>query len=206
MLRLQVETRHPSARTVGRAVDIFRSGGVVIFPTDTTYGMGCDFFSKQTIERIYQLKGMDRRHPLSFICSDFSEISSFAVVNNRNYRILRHHLPGPYTFVLPASRDVPKIMQSNARTVGVRVPKNQLCLDLIKALGHPIVTTTVARSHDGINAYLNDPDEIMAAFKNAGQLLLDGGPLYGEPSSVVDLTEEHPVILRKGAGDLSWLV
>ena len=182
-----------------------RAGGVAVYPTDTTYGLGCDLYSKRSIDRIYQLKGLDKSHPLSFLCDDLSQVSSYAVVEDRNYRILRHHVPGKYTFVMPATREVPKVIQSKQRTVGVRIPDSPVCLALIRELGHPIISTTVSRKIDGEDRYFNDPDEIIAAFGRSIELLVDGGPLYGEPSSVIDLTGDEPEVVRRGSGDLAWL-
>jgi len=205
MLRLHVKLAHPQPRHVQRAVDVLRGGGIAVYPTDTTYGLGCDFYSKRSIDRIYQLKGMDKGHPLSFLCNDLSQVARYAVVEDRNYRILRHHLPGPYTFVLPATREVPKIVQSKRRTVGIRVPDSQVCMALISGLGHPIISTTVSEKLGEETNYLNDPDDIASVFGRSVEVLMDGGPLYDQPSSVIDLTGEEPQILREGSADLSWL-
>ena len=204
MLRLHTKLDHPQPRHIARATGILRSGGLAIYPTDTTYGLGCDIYSKRSIDRIYQLKGIERSHRLSFLCSDLSEVARYAVIEDRNYRILRHHMPGEYTFILPATREVPKIIQSKARTVGVRIPDSPVCSSLVRELGHPIISTTVSRA-SGDGAHLNDADEIAMVFGRSIEVLLDGGPLYGEPSSIIDLTGEEPVILRRGSGDLSWL-
>lgn len=205
MLRLHVKPEHPQPRHIGRAGEVLRAGGLAVYPTDTTYGLGCDLYAKRSIERIYQLKGMDKKRRLSFLCSDLSQVAHYAVVEDKTYRILRHHVPGPYTFILPATREVPKVVQSNQNTVGIRVPASPVCTALLQELGHPIISTTVARSVDGEAAYTNDPDEIAAMFGSSVDLLLDGGPLFGEPSSVIDLTGDEPVIVRRGSGDLSWL-
>ncbi|MEM6531103.1 MAG: L-threonylcarbamoyladenylate synthase [Myxococcota bacterium] len=206
MLRLQIESTRPNPRHVARAAEMLKSGGIAIYPTDTTYGLGCDLYSKRSVERIYQLKGMERKQRLSFLCNDLSEISRYAVVENRNYRILKHHVPGPYTFILPATREVPKIVQTNTRTVGIRIPANPTCQLLIAELGHPLITTTVARHYgDGESEYTNAPDEIVKMFGRSVEVFLDGGALFGEPSSVVDLTGDEPKIVREGSGDLEWL-
>jgi tRNA threonylcarbamoyl adenosine modification protein (Sua5/YciO/YrdC/YwlC family) len=205
MLRLQINLEHPQPRHISRAVEMLRQGNIAIYPTDTTYGIGCDLYSKRSIDRIYLLKGLDKKHRLSFICGDLSDVARYAIVENKNYRLLKHHVPGEYTFILPATREVPKMVQSNVHTVGIRIPKSPVCQALIAELGHPIISTTVGRQADGEQAYTNDPDEIMKMFGRSADLFLDGGPLYGEPSSVIDLTGPEPVILRKGSGDLSWL-
>jgi len=205
MLRLHVKQATPQPRHIERAAEILKMGGLAVYPTDTTYGLGCDIYAKRSIDRIYALKGLDREHHLSFLCADLSEVARYAVVEDRNYRILRHHVPGPYTFVLPATREVPKIIQSKTRTVGIRIPTCVTCTDLIRVLGHPIISTTVSRVVDGENAYANDPDEIARIFVRSIDVLLDSGPLYGEPSSIIDLSGPEPVILRRGSGDLSWI-
>jgi len=205
MLRLHVKILTPQPRHIVRAAEMLRGGGLAIYPTDTTYGMGCDLYAKRSIDRIYQLKGLDKKHRFSFLCHDISQVAHYAVVEDKNHRILRHHMPGPYTFILPATREVPKILQSNRRTVGIRIPESPTCVALIRELGHPLISTTVSRQIDGESAYMNDPDEIVDAFGRSVDVLLDGGPLYGEPSSVIDLTGDEPVIVRHGSGDLSWL-
>ena len=205
ILRAHVKLDHPQPRHIGRTVEALRSGGLAVYPTDTTYGLGCDLYSRRSVDRIYQLKGMDPKKPMSFLCSDLSEVARYAVIENRNYRILRHHLPGKYTFILPASREVPKIVQSKRRTVGVRIPDSPVCLALVRELGHPLITTTAARQIDGDMAYTNDPDEVMKAFSRSVDVFLDAGGLYGEPSTVVDLTGDTPVVLRQGSGDTSWI-
>ncbi len=205
MLRLHINLEHPQARHVSRSVSILRSGGLGVFPTDTTYGLGCDIYSKRSISRIYQLKGMDRKQPLSFLCSDLAEVARYAIVEDDTYRILRRMTPGKFTFILPASREVPRIVQSKARTVGVRIPDSPVCLELIRQLGHPMISTTVGKAEDGETSYSNDPDEISRMFGHSVEVLLDGDVLYEQPSSVVDLTGDEPKIVRKGAGDVSWL-
>lgn len=205
MLRLQVKSDTPQPRHIARAVEVLREGGLIVYPTDTTYGLGCDIFSKRSIDRIYLLKGIDAKHRLSFICSDLSEIARYAVVENRNYRILRHHIPGPYTFILPATREVPKLLQSNARTVGIRIPESPVCQALIKELGHPIISTTVARHSPEGTEYAREPEDVIRMFGRSVELLLDVGGLYGEPSTIIDLTGDAPVLVRKGSGDVSWL-
>lgn len=205
MLRLHINLEHPQPRHIGRAIEALNAGGLAVYPTDTTYGLGCDIYARRTIDRIYQLKGMNEKQRLSFLCSDLSEVARYAVLENRNYRILRHHVPGRYTFILPATREVPKILQSNTHTVGIRIPEGPVAQAMVRALGHPIISTTVGRTTDGDGAYTNDPDEAVRMFGRSIDVLLDGGPLYGEPSSVIDLTGDAPVIVRQGSGDLSWL-
>jgi tRNA threonylcarbamoyl adenosine modification protein (Sua5/YciO/YrdC/YwlC family) len=205
MLRLHIKPEFPQPRHIARAVELLRSGGLMIYPTDTTYGLGCDVFAKRSVDRLYQVKGLDAKHPLAFLCADLAEAARYAVVEDRNYRILRHHIPGAFTFILPATREVPKMLQSKVRTVGIRISKSAVCAAVLRELGHPIVTTTVSTPNYATDAYTNDPDDIARDFGRSVEVFLDAGPLYGEPSSVVDLTGDVPRVIRRGSGDLSWL-
>ncbi|MEE2959740.1 MAG: L-threonylcarbamoyladenylate synthase [Myxococcota bacterium] len=205
MLRAQIKLEYPAPRHVTKAVDAFRSGGLVVFPTDTTYGLGCDLYSKRSIDRIYQVKGLERSHPLSFLCADLSDVARYAMVENRNYRILRHHLPGRYTFILPASREVPKVVQTKRKTVGVRIPNSAACSLLLKELGHPILTTTASKNGVERATYAGDPDDIVKDFSRTVDFFLDAGPLFDGASTVIDLTGEDPKIVRAGSGCTAWL-
>jgi tRNA threonylcarbamoyl adenosine modification protein (Sua5/YciO/YrdC/YwlC family) len=139
---IEINPTHPQPRLIRRVVEALAQGAVVSYPTDTVYGIGCDIFSKSGIERIYQLKDRTRKKPLSFICSDLKDISRYAQVPDSAYRIMRKYLPGPYTFILEATKEVPRIMMSKRRTVGIRVPNNPICLALVKELMHPIISTS----------------------------------------------------------------
>lgn len=205
MHRYVVHPVTPQARHIGKAAAALRAGALCVYPTDTTYGLGCDMFAKQAVERIYALKSKPRTEPLSFLCADLSELARYAVVNNKNYRILRHHLPGKYTFILPATREVPKILQSKKGTVGLRIPDNATCIALLREMGHPLTSTTVTRAPEDKDTYLNDPEDIVKAFGNSIEVLLDGGVLQSGPSTVVDLVGDEPKIVRVGSGDPSWL-
>ena len=198
MQRLRIDPEHPKMRHIQRAVEVLRSGGVIIYPTDTIYGLGCDIFNRDAVKRVYHIKGKNYKSPLSFICPDLKEISRYAYVSNMAYRIMRKALPGPYTFVLPATNLVPKLLLSNRKTVGIRVPDHPICLELLKQFGGPIVSTSVVGENGEL---LNDPDEIERQYKHRVDLMLDAGILGLTPSTVVDLTSEKPVILREGKGD-----
>lgn len=208
MLRLHINQDHPQPRHIERAASILRSGGVAIYPTDTTYGLGCDIYHKRSIERIIKIKGLDPKHQLSFICSDLSDIARYAQVDNTHYRVLRQRLPGPYTFVLPATKEVPRIVMTRAKTVGIRVPDCPVLRALVESLGHPLITTTVGKTErvtTNPQAVYYHADDIVADFSQQVDVFLDASTVMGEPSSIIDLTEDPPVLLRQGAGDIDWL-
>lgn len=198
---LKVHPDNPQGRHIQRAVEVLRHGGVIIYPTDTIYGIGCSVFDKDAIERIYRIKRQDPHKPFSFICSDLSHISEYAKVSNPAYRLMKHLIPGPYTFVLPASRlkQLPKSMISKRKTVGIRVPDNKICLTIVRELGHPILSASVLGRN---GEAMNNPELIKALYEKEVDLILDGGIVLSEPSTVVDLTDEQPVVLREGAGDI----
>ncbi len=196
-LLLSINIDHPEPRKVRRAVEALESGGVIAYPTDTVYGLGCDLTNKSAIERLYAIKGMDRSHPLAFVCPDLSDIARYAIVENQVYRVLRRFLPGPYTFILGATREVPKLVQMKRKNVGIRVPACEATRALARELGRPIISSTAALPGEDP---LVDPKEIDAAFKGLA-LVLDGGAGGLVPTSVIDLTTVPPEIVREGAGD-----
>ena len=199
---IQMNPRHPQPRLVRRVVESLARGAVISYPTDTVYGIGCDIFSKSGIERIYQLKDRSRKKPLSFICSDLKDISRYAQVPDTAYRIMRKHLPGPYTFILEATKEVPRIMMSKRRTVGIRVPDNPICLALVRELMHPIITTSANVSD---MSPICDPREIDQQLGKVLDLVIDGGALPNVPSTVIDMSGEIPYVVREGKGPVDWL-
>jgi tRNA threonylcarbamoyl adenosine modification protein (Sua5/YciO/YrdC/YwlC family) len=199
MKRLIIHPINPQGRYLKAAAEVLRNGGLVIYPTDSVYGLGCDLFNKKAVERIYQIKGNDKRKLLSFICPDLKGISEYAYVSNPAYKIMRHLLPGPYTFILTATKLVPRILLENRKTVGIRVPDNAICHGLLAEFGTPIINTS-ASPHN--QAYLSDPDTIAETFERTVDLFLDAGPGGLEPSTIVDLTEDEPVLVRQGKGTL----
>lgn len=201
---VKVHPENPEPRSISKAAEILNSGGIVIYPTDTVYGIGCSVKDKNAIERIYLIKRQRVDKPFSFVCSDLTDISEYAHVSNEAFKIMKHLIPGPYTFILPATKmkRLPKILVSKRKTVGIRVPNSRVTLELVKQLGHPILSTSVT-TEDG--ELLNDPELIIDRFKNTVDLIIDGGSLTSEPSTVIDLTDEKPKVLRKGAGDVSML-
>jgi tRNA threonylcarbamoyl adenosine modification protein (Sua5/YciO/YrdC/YwlC family) len=195
---LEINPHTPEPRKIRRAVDALEAGQVIGYPTDTVYGLGCDLFVKKAVDRLYQIKGMPRSQQLAFVCRDLSEVGHYAVMDDKVFRILREYLPGPYCFLLEATREVPKVVQSPRKVVGVRIPSHPVTLALVQELGRPIISTTASRS--GTEAY-PDPKEIATEFRGLS-LVLDAGPCGTVPTSVVDLTGPTPRIVRRGAGDV----
>ena len=191
---------NPQLRFINKAVETLRDGGVIIYPTDTVYGIGCDIFNKDALERIYAIKHEAGTKLFSFICPDLKDISKYAKVSDYAYKTMRKLLPGPYTFVLPAAKEVPKTLWTKRNTVGIRIPNHPVALTLVKELGHPIVSTSVTNRKGEI---LFDPEEIKNIFNIQVDLMLATGALEGEPSSIVDLSSEEPEVIREGAGDVS---
>lgn len=191
---------NPQIRYINKAVDVLKAGGIIIFPTDTYYGLGCDIFNREGIEQIFQIKNEVDNKLLSFICSDLKDISHYAKVSDYAYRTMKHLLPGPYTFILPAAKIVPKKLWSKRKTVGIRVPDHSVTLQLVKLLGNPIVSTsTTTRKGDP----LADPYEIKNIFNSQVDLMLASTNVSFQPSSIIDLSGEEPEIIREGAGDIS---
>ncbi len=193
----------PQNRFLNKAVEVLKKGGIIIYPTDTIYGIGCDIFNKEALKRIFNIKNDGKNKLFSFICSDLKDISNYAKVSDSAYKIINRHLPGPYTFILPAAKQVPKKLWSKRKTVGIRIPDNNLTLTLVNMLGNPIISTSVTNRKGEI---LYDPFEIKNIFNLQVDLMLASGILAGTPSSVIDLSEEHPEVIREGAGDISFII
>ncbi|RPI75712.1 MAG: threonylcarbamoyl-AMP synthase [Ignavibacteriales bacterium] len=199
----ELHPENPQLRFINKAVSVLSEGGVIIYPTDTVYGIGCDIFNKNALERIFNIKNDSRSKLFSFICSDLKDIAKYAKVSDYAYRTMKHFLPGPYTFILPAAKDVPKKLWSNRKTVGIRVPNHPVCLSIVKELGHPIISTSATNRKGEV---LYDPVEIKHIFNSTVDLMLASGNLMGAPSSIIDLSEDEPEVIREGAGDVSLFV
>jgi tRNA threonylcarbamoyl adenosine modification protein (Sua5/YciO/YrdC/YwlC family) len=197
---LAINPKNPQVRLIRKVTEILQQGAIIGYPTDTIYGVGCDLFNQEAIRKVYRLKGTDGKKPLSFICSDLKDISRFAHVSNYAYKMMKRLLPGPYTFILEATKLVPKIAMTKQKTVGIRIPDNRICLRLVKELGHPIISTSVSKPDETL---FNDPAEIEERFGKRLDLVIDGGVIASEHSSVVDLTGEFPKVIREGKGDVS---
>lgn len=195
---LSINPQHPEPHKIRRAVDLLEQGGVISYPTDTVYGIGCDAHNKHAIERLYQIKGLPRTQPLAFICADLSNIAKYAVVDNPEYRVLKHYLPGPYCFVLRATREVPKIIQQKRKTIGIRVPDHPVTRALVRELGRPIISTTACAPGEEPIA---DPWTIDASFPGL-DLVLEADVCGIVPTTVVDLSDGDMRVVREGAGEI----
>src|SRR5712691_6398564 len=196
-----IDPLHPQPRHVQRAVTILEEGGLVSYPTDTYYAIGCDLFQKKAMERLAVLKRRDSRKPFAFLCADLGEVARYGIVSNENYRLMRRLLPGPYTFNLEATRLVPRTALTRQRQVGVRVPDAPVALALVRGLGRPLATTSAALPPD--DEPMIDARDIQRQLGNGIDLILDGGVILNEPSTVLDLTGPAPVVLREGKGKIA---
>ncbi len=194
---VEVDPVHPQPRLVERAAKVLEDGGLIAYPTDTYYGIGCDLESKKAIDRLYSVKGRDRKKPLAFLCPDLSDVARYAVVSNFAYRTMRQLTPGPFTFVLEATKLVPEMMRTKQRQVGIRVPQAPLMLAIAAMLGRPIVTTSATDLEGNV---LTDAREIKEQLGNRLDLILDGGIQPNEPSTIVSLIDDQIEVLRQGKG------
>jgi tRNA threonylcarbamoyl adenosine modification protein (Sua5/YciO/YrdC/YwlC family) len=197
---VSINNQNPQMRLIKKAVDVLRDGGIIIYPTDTVYGLGCDLSNKKGIEKIYEIKRRNKKQPLSFICSDLKHISQYAKVTDYAYKTMKRLLPGSYTFILEASRLVPKIILPKRPTTGIRVPDNNICLAMVRELGQPIISTSV-KTAEGED--LGNPYIIEEYWGKLVDLIIDGGNIIPEPSSVISLVDDNIEILRIGKGDVS---
>jgi tRNA threonylcarbamoyl adenosine modification protein (Sua5/YciO/YrdC/YwlC family) len=198
---IPINPENPQQRLISKVVGVLREGGVIAYPTDTTYGIGCSILNKRGIERIYILKQRERKKPFSFICADLSEVARYARVSNYAFKVLKRFLPGPYTFVFEATSIVPDLLLTRQKTVGIRIPDNRICSAIVKELGHPIITTSANRSGD---EPIGDPYTVEQELENELDMVIDGGALSADVSSIVSLIGDVAAVLRKGVGDVSW--
>ena len=199
---IPVHADNPQLRQINRIVETLRGGGVIAYPTDTIYGIGCDITNRKAIHQIYRIKARDPKKPVAFICPDLAAITRFAQVSNFAFRILKRRLPGPYTFILETTRQTPEILTTKQKTVGIRIPDNRIAMAIVAELGEPLVTTSVNLS--GSNP-LSDPFEIEDEFGSQLDLVVDGGILMGDPSTVISLVGDRIEVLRQGCGEISWI-
>jgi tRNA threonylcarbamoyl adenosine modification protein (Sua5/YciO/YrdC/YwlC family) len=198
---LKIHPENPDSRKISMVVDILKTGGVIIYPTDTVYGLGCDIFNSKAVERVARIKGIKpEKANFSFICMDLSHLSDFTrQISNQTFKIMKHYLPGPFTFILEANNNVPKLFKNKKKTVGVRIPEHNIPLEIVRLLGNPILTTSI-HDDDKVIDYTTDPELI---HENMGQLVdvvIDGG--YGNivPSTIIDCTGDTPRVVRQGLG------
>jgi tRNA threonylcarbamoyl adenosine modification protein (Sua5/YciO/YrdC/YwlC family) len=201
-MRLEIDARFPEPHKIARAAKLLDDGEVIAYPTDTVYGLGCDSFNKKAVERVYQIKGMRSDQPLALVCKDIGEIAKYAIVENQHYRILRRIMPGPYTIILEATREVPKMLLQKRKQIGVRVPDHPVVSALIEALGRPIISSTAGRP--GQDAMI-DPEEIDSEFHGLA-MVLDIGACGSTPTTVIDMTGRELRVVREGAGPIDTLV
>jgi tRNA threonylcarbamoyl adenosine modification protein (Sua5/YciO/YrdC/YwlC family) len=198
----QIHPDNPQVRLIRSAADIVRGGGVVVYPTDSAYALGCHIGDKNALDRIRRIRKLDDRHNFTLVCRDLSEIATYAKVDNAVYRLLRHSTPGPYTFILKATSEVPRrLMHPKRKTVGLRVPDNAIAAALLADLGEPLMSVTLIMP--GEEYPLLDPYDIRDTLQHEVDLVIDGGYCGMEPTTVVDLADEVPVILRVGKGDVA---
>ena len=195
--------KSPDQRQVDKIVDLLKNGGVIIYPTDTVYGLGCDITKARAVERVARIKGVKpEKANFSFICSDLSHLSDFARnVNNHTFKLMKSHLPGPFTFILSASSQVPKSIKQKRKTVGIRIPDNNIILEIVRQLGNPILTTSL-KENDEILEYPTDPELIIEEYADLVDAVIDGG--YGGmiPSTIVDCSGDEPELIRMGLGEI----
>lgn len=198
---IEIHQDNPQPRLISQAVKYLRQGGVICYPTDTVYGIGCDIFNQKAVKRIYRLKQRSTDKPFSFMCANLKDLSKYCLVSNTAYRLMKKNLPGAYTFILPTLKIVPKIMTSKQKTVGIRVPDNAISRALIEELGNPILTTSAVVGDN--EEPMAEAFEIEARIGNQLDAIIDGGPVYPAPSSIVSLLNDDVEILRYGKGDVS---
>jgi tRNA threonylcarbamoyl adenosine modification protein (Sua5/YciO/YrdC/YwlC family) len=201
LLKIHPET--PGQRQVQKAVELFREGSVLIFPTDTVYGLGCDIYSHKALERVARIKGVHlEKANFSFICHNLSNLTDYAKhVNNPTFKLMKQCLPGPFTFILEANSNVPRIFRSRKKTVGIRIPDNKIILEIVKELGNAVLTTSI-HDEDEVLDYTTDPDQIYDHYKNLVDAVIHGGFGNNVPSTIINCTGPTPVIVRQGIGQV----
>jgi tRNA threonylcarbamoyl adenosine modification protein (Sua5/YciO/YrdC/YwlC family) len=199
-LLIQIHPENPQPRLIKQVTECLKDGGIIVYPTDTIYGLGCDIMQHKALERIYKIKNIDpKKAQFSFICSSLSDLSEYAKsIDTPLYRLLKNYLPGPYTFILPASKQVPKILQSKKSTIGLRVPDNKICCAILEELDNPILSTSLPG--EMVEEY-TDPEIIYEKFENLVDIVIDGGAGGMIPSTVIDCTTDEWAVVRKGLGE-----
>ncbi|HFD86395.1 MAG TPA: threonylcarbamoyl-AMP synthase [Gammaproteobacteria bacterium] len=200
----EIHPENPQKRLIDQAVGIIQNGGIIAYPTDSCYALGCHIGDKHAMERIRKIRKVDKDHHFTLMCRDLSEISNYAKVENYTYRMMKALTPGPYTFILQATRDVPRRLQHpKRRTIGIRIPENRIAQDLMEMLGEPIMSSTLILPDTELP--LTDPYQIRVILEHQVDLVIDGGFCDISPSTVIDMTTGRPEVLREGKGPLDWL-
>ncbi len=199
---LSIHPINPEPRKINRAVDVLQQGGVIVYPTDTIYGIGCDLMNKRAVERLCQIENIKpQKMNLSFICNDLSHISEYVKrLETPAFKVLKKLLPGPFTFIFESNTNVPKILGVNKKTVGIRIPAHRIPLEIVKLLGNPLITSSI-KDDDQIKEYTTDPEEIYEDFKHKVDLVISGGQGGNVPSTIVDFTGVEPMLVRQGLGE-----
>lgn len=200
---IRIHPENPSTRQILKVCDVLQKGGVIVYPTDTVYAFGCDIYQNKAVERIARLKGIkQQKADFSFIFSDLSQLSDYArLVDSKVYKLMKSYLPGPYTFILHARGNIPRIFQSRKKTIGIRIPDNSIALEIVKTLGHPIMTTSI-HDDDALTEYITDPELIHEKYKDRVDMVINGGYGRNVPSTVIDCTLDEPELLRQGIGEI----
>ena len=200
---LKINSDNPAERKIRIVVDKLLEGGVIIYPTDTVYGLGCDIFNQKAVDKICKIRGLNpEKAMLSFICKDISQVAEYSLqLDNQVFRLMKKNVPGPFTFVLRSNSQVPKLFKNRKKTIGVRIPDNNITTAIVEILGRPILTTSL-KSDDEILEYFTDPEDIYEDFKKIVDIVIDGGLGNNIPSTVVDCTNTEPLIIREGAKEL----
>jgi tRNA threonylcarbamoyl adenosine modification protein (Sua5/YciO/YrdC/YwlC family) len=201
--RISIHHKHPNIRDIKLTAEQLQKGEVVSYPTDTVYGLGCDYTQKKAIERLYALKELPKKHFSTFICSEIAQISEIALFSNRAYRLMNRLLPGPYTFILDASRGVPNTLLNKQKTVGVRIPAHEVPIAIVREMGRPIITTSAV---DKSGEMVGDPDDLVELYNRGLSIFLDGGFIRAEPSTVISLVGDDIEIIREGKGSIEGLL
>lgn len=202
---LRIYPENPNPRHIRKVVDVLESGGIIIYPTDTIYAMGCDIKATRSIDRIARFKGLNPTNPdLSIIFHDMSQLSEYTIIrDNTIFKLLKRNLPGPFTFIVQANNQIPKLFKNKKKTVGIRIPENNITMEIVKELGRPIITTSI-HEHDDISEYITDPELIYERYRDFAEIVIDGGFGGNEASTIVDCTSEEIQIIRQGLGELEF--
>lgn len=202
---LSIHPINPEPRKINRVIEVLQKGGVIVYPTDTIYGIGCDLINKRAVERLCDIEGVKpQKMNLSFICNDLSHISEYVRnLQTPEFKILKRLLPGPFTFIFESNSNVPKILGVNKKTVGIRIPDHRIPLEIVKLLGNPLITSSI-KDDDALKEYTTDPEEIYEDFKYKVDLVINGGMGGNVPSTIVDFTEIEPIVVRQGLGKFDF--